>query len=327
VTQAPVIDLHVHLAGVGAGGTGCWFHPERLRALPFRFMLRALGLPARQREEDLDAALRERLATSVRTAAGLDAAVVLAFDWARDAAGAPDRERSDFYVPNDYVLSLAAAVPELLPGVSIHPYRPDAVEELARCAEAGAVLVKWLPTAQNFSPADERCRPFYRELVRRGLPLLCHTGSEGATRNLDKSVNDPAVLRPALAEGVTVVAAHSGMRSGPQDRDYFETWAALLPEYPNLYGDTAALFGLRARRFLKVMDRPEVVDRLVHGSDWPVPQSPWWFAGRLGLGAILRLRRIGNPLQRDLETKRALGLPAAVFRRGARLLPAGASPG
>jgi hypothetical protein len=77
----------------------------------------------------------------------------------------------------------------------------------------------------------------------------------------------------------------------------------------------------------RITTDPLSVSRLVHGSDWPVPQSPWWFAGRLGLGAILRLRRIGNPLQRDLETKRALGLPAAVFRRGARLLPAGASPG
>ena len=33
-----------------------------------------------------------------------------------------------------------------LAGVSIPPYRPDALDELDRCVEQGAAAVKWLPT-------------------------------------------------------------------------------------------------------------------------------------------------------------------------------------
>ncbi|MBN1256620.1 MAG: amidohydrolase family protein, partial [Planctomycetes bacterium] len=140
------------------------------------------------------------------------------------------------------------------------------------------------------------------------------------TRNIDKAWNDPRLLHRALDLGVTVVAAHCGMRSGPHDRDYFEEWAAMLAAYPNLYGDTAAIFGMRARHFLRVMNRPGIAERLIHGSDWPVPNSPWWFLGGLPLRQIWKLSRIKNPIARDLATKQALGLPIEVFTRARKIL-------
>ncbi|MFH0910229.1 MAG: amidohydrolase family protein [Planctomycetota bacterium] len=329
------IDIHIHLAGAGApldpsasgaprahdpSGADCYFHPRRLKALGFRLLARSLGAPARELKADLTTVLREILLGLLREESSLEKGVVLAMDWARDGKGEPLPDLTDFHVPNDYVLGLARACPKVLAGVSIHPFRPDAVEELNRCALAGAALVKWLPTAQNFSPADARALPFLREMARLGMPLLSHTGSEGATRNFNKAWNDPRLLRPALEAGVTVVAAHCGLRSFFLDRDWLKEWAAMLPDYPHLYGDTASLFGLRARRFLKVLDRRDVIDRLVHGSDWPVPASPWWFMGAIPLARIRELARIENPLERDLETKRALGLPDAVFTRARGIL-------
>ena len=46
---------------------------------------------------------------------------------------------TEFYVPNDYVLRAARQHDELLAGASIHPNRRDALEELDRCLELGAV--------------------------------------------------------------------------------------------------------------------------------------------------------------------------------------------
>ena len=61
-----------------------------------------------------------------------------------------------FYVPNDYVLKLAREHPEFLPAVSIHPARPDALEELERCLAGGAVMMKCLPNCQNIDCNDRR---------------------------------------------------------------------------------------------------------------------------------------------------------------------------
>ncbi|MBN1257002.1 MAG: amidohydrolase family protein, partial [Planctomycetes bacterium] len=215
MTSPCIIDAHIHIAGTSAGG--CWFHPRRLRAPGFRIMLRSLGIESAKIANHLDQALEERLAQAVEESP-LEQAVVLAFDWARDGNGEPIKELSDFYVPNDYVFQLARKYPKFLPGASIHPFREDALEELHRCAKAGAVLVKWLPASQNFSPGDPRCTEFFEALQRLRMPLLCHTGSEGATRNLNKAWNDPRLLRRALEAGGTVIAAHCGMRSAPHDR-------------------------------------------------------------------------------------------------------------
>ena len=48
---------------------------------------------------------------------------------------------TDFLISNDYVIKTAQAHPnEFLAGVSINPQRRDAVEEVHRCADAGASI-------------------------------------------------------------------------------------------------------------------------------------------------------------------------------------------
>jgi predicted TIM-barrel fold metal-dependent hydrolase len=66
-------------------------------------------------------------------------------------------------ISNDYVFKTVRSHPdEFLACVSINPQRQDAVEEVLRCADVGATLVKVLPNAQQFNPADPRYKPFYR---------------------------------------------------------------------------------------------------------------------------------------------------------------------
>ncbi|HSF04919.1 MAG TPA: amidohydrolase family protein, partial [Methylomirabilota bacterium] len=109
-----------------------------------------------------------------------------------------------------YVLATAHAQPErFLAGVSINPQRRDAVDEVHRCAEAGAALVKVLPNAQQFDPGRVEYKAFYRALADRRLPLLSHVGYEFSLIGRDQSVGDPSRLRSPLDEGVTVIAAHA----------------------------------------------------------------------------------------------------------------------
>src|SRR5207248_1320227 len=136
-------------------------------------------------------------------------AVLLVMDGVYDSAGNLDQQATEFLISNDYVLKLAKSYPqEIWAGVSVNPKRRDAIDELHRCAEAGAKLVKWLPNAQQFDPADKRYIPFYRELVRLRIPLLSHVGYEFSLIGTDQSAGDPNKLRVPLDEGVTVIAAH-----------------------------------------------------------------------------------------------------------------------
>ena len=130
------IDMHVHVVGNGTGGTGCWLRVRGWHRPLAAMMLQHIGLPRSAMEGDLDRLYVERLLELVR-GSSLGRAVILAQDEVRDEQGRVMEGAGSFHVPNDYVLKLAREHGEFLPAVSIHPGRPDAIEELDRCLTAG----------------------------------------------------------------------------------------------------------------------------------------------------------------------------------------------
>src|SRR5687768_4240743 len=132
------IDCHVHIVGNGSSGSGCWIRsPARhwpLQAL----MVRHIGLPVSALKGDLDRLYVEKLIERVRSSS-LDAVIILAQEMVYDDQGKVRKDCGIAYVPNQYVLDLARRHPEFLPAVSIHPARPDAMDELERCIAEGAV--------------------------------------------------------------------------------------------------------------------------------------------------------------------------------------------
>jgi predicted TIM-barrel fold metal-dependent hydrolase len=95
----------------------------------------------------------ERLVRAIDQSSVLDKAVVLGMDGVYDSDGRLNESATEFMISNDYVFATAAAHPNrLLAGVSINPCRRDALDEVARCAERGAFLVKVLPNTQQFNP-------------------------------------------------------------------------------------------------------------------------------------------------------------------------------
>ncbi len=245
--------------------------------------------------------------------------VVLAFDAVYDRDGNRDDANTHLYVANDYVAELASRQLKVLFGASVHPYRKDAVAELERCVQRGAVLLKWLPVVQNFNPADERCFPFYEALAHHQLPLLSHTGGERTLPNLNTDVEDPTLLVPALERGVTVIAAHCGTRDRLTHRDYTPAFVRLAHEHERLYSDTAALnLPTRSYAYDTLLTDEVVRAKLVHGSDWPIPSIP---PRRIGLWkATQLLLSDGNWLRRDVAIKRCLGLGDDYWNRASGLL-------
>lgn len=316
MTSRPLrLDMHVHFVGPGLGGSGCWY-PRKGRyrwlapliAWNLGFTLRCIL------RADFEQRYARRLLRWVR-ASSLDGIVVLAMDRARHDDGTPIREADSFYVPNSVVLDLAAQHREFLPGISIHPARRDALDELDYGLASGAALLKLIPSCQNIDLAAPRYTRFWRRVAEARLPVLVHTGSEAALQEFCPAWGHPRFLEPLLRLGVTVIAAHCG---GEFQSDFL----AMLARWPNLYGDTSA-FGMPfSQRKIPPLLAPRVVDRLLNGSDTPVPISPYWAALKrdLPLGRARQLALIRNPFERDVQLKSALGFPDSLFTRAGDVL-------
>lgn len=140
------IDCHVHLVGDGSSGSGCWLSLKSFaHRLMAQILVREAGLPASALRAGLDSLMVERLVELVR-ASSLDAVVLLAQDIPHHDDGTPLPEKGAFFVPNNYLPEVCERHPgQLIPAVSIHPARRDALEELERCLQAGARVLKLLP--------------------------------------------------------------------------------------------------------------------------------------------------------------------------------------
>jgi predicted TIM-barrel fold metal-dependent hydrolase len=317
-----ILDCHVH---VSACTPGHGVMSETLqKQIAFRFLRWKFGLVGV--DETTERAFERILVDTLNEVTHLDAAVVLAFDAVYDRDGNYDTARTHFHVTNDYVIELAKRHPKMLFGASVHPYRKDAVAELERCIQAGALLLKWLPITQDFNPADERCFEFYDALVHYRLPLLSHTGGEKSLPQLDKSVADPMLLVPALKRGVTVIAAHCGTRSAWGERDYVNEFMQLAREYEHFYGDTSAInLPPRWHAYRCVMNDPIVSRKLIHGSDWPIISIPP--GGQIGWDEAMQLMFEPNWIRRDMLIKQRLGFDAEYWHRAGKILRVGERTG
>jgi mannonate dehydratase len=255
--------------------------------------------------------------------------VLFAFDRAHDERGAPDLERTTFYVPDAYTRDTAKRYPEYFRwAASVHPYRGDALEALNEAKAGGAVAVKWLPSSMNIDPAAQKCERFYRQLAMLDLPLISHAGEERAAvgSGLD-DLGNPLRLRRALDAGVRVVIAHCASMGEDVDLDRgaagprtpsFSLFKRVFAQYPkNCYADISAMTQTnRAGPALaEVIEREDWHARLLNGSDYPLPGVMPIFSVdyliSLGLldkasGPILTEIRQHNALLFDFVLKRRL---------------------
>ena len=316
VSAGSVIDCHVHLAALPDGRNGCHISPTMLRSPLFRFLLWKHELnvsdPRKANQDYVDQLLRE-----LRASEHVGKAVLLGMDGVYDANGRLALGKTDFLVCNDYVLDIAGRYPnDFLPGVSINPQRRDAIEELNRCVEAGAKLVKLLPNTQGFDPGDRAFIPFYRAIARHRIPLLSHVGYEFSLIGKDQSGGNPNKLRVALDEGVVVIAAHGCSNGLIVFERFYRTLLDLVERYPNFYADVSALthpnrFGM----LLRLRRHPELSERLLFGTDYPLSvfHFPCW--GRVSFRVFQKIIRTTNRFDRKYLILKSLGIGFRSFKQ------------
>jgi predicted TIM-barrel fold metal-dependent hydrolase len=320
---AGIVDMHCHIAGIGTGDSGCFVSPRLRNNWRFNIYLHSFGVSKKELLEKGDGLVGDRISASLAQSKLVSKVVLLALDGVVDAAGNLDTNRTEVFVPNEFVAAVCAQHTNLLFGASVNPYRPDALARLEWAKAHGAVLIKWIPPVMAIDPGDPKLIPFYKKMAELKLPLLSHTGEEKSFSRADENLGDPEKLRLPLSLGVTVVAAHiasSEKYGGERGPDRL---ARLMREFPNLYTDISALTNINKPGCLReALTKSEFAGRLVYGTDFPLIntalESPW-YSFHLSLRQKWQIWRTKNPWDRDVLTKHDLGVPTETFARSAKM--------
>ena len=295
INPTDIIDMHVHIGGPKGESNDMYYVSERFtKSISFEGLkvVTKLNTPQITGPRYFNVLLNQ-----LKQSKHVDKIVLLALDKVVTEDGHVDERSTHLYVANEYVAHLSQMYPNFLNSCSVHPYRPDALDQLYECAQSGAVLCKWVPSSQSIDPTHPKSRDFYRALAKLKMPLLIHLGPEEAIptslKQNDALLFDSAAgkyskgpgdsIAMALDEGATVIAAHCSAPLGKlfdKNNDYWEgIFDALLSrvgELKNnqkLYADTSA-FCLPGR--FKYIERiiplaKEMPHRFLYGSDFPIP--------------------------------------------------------
>ena len=324
-TGKSIIDMHVHVAGLGYGDSGCFINEDMRSNIRFPFYLWAMEITENELREQGDRILFERLSNRIAASRTVDKAVILAMDGYVTEEGVLDRDNTQIFVPNDFVARETARFDNLIYGASINPNRKDAIDRLRTARDNGAVLVKWIPSIMNIDPSHPRHLPFYRAMAEMDIPLLIHVGMEKSFANARDELADPLLLSVPLEQGVTVIAAHIATTGESEGQDNFERILPLFAQYPNLYTDISSLTQINKLGYLaRALEVDGLAERMLYGTDWPLQFFPlissWYHINHIGIDDAWQVSGIDNQWDQDVALKVAFGVPAKVFNRAASLL-------
>ncbi len=329
-------DFHVHAIGVGANDSGIYVNPEMLSPFhPWKYLQYQVYISASGVRDlkNLDDQYIERLIQLIQTEPRYGKVHLLAFDYHYDKNGKKNLDRSTFYIPNEYVFKVAQKFPDLIiPVISVHPDRPGSSKEIEKWGKKGVKFIKWLPNAQRINPSSTKHHDYYKMVKKYNMAILSHTGHEKAVDGEEfQALGNPLLFKYPLEMGVKIIMAHLASLGKckdfehPQKKDAscFDLFLRMFenPKYKNnLFGEISGvtIYTRVGAPLLKLLERPELHERLINGSDYPLPAINILYRTSLfsKLGYITKkeeklINEIYkyNPLLFDFVLKRALKHP------------------
>jgi predicted TIM-barrel fold metal-dependent hydrolase len=325
-----IIDIHVHFGAPEGEGSPCYWSKEFEASVAYFAMLVVTGSLFKKVNIHQ---VKKHMLKVINKSKFVNKSVLLAMDCVYDHDGNPQKNLTHLYTPNRYIAKLAKENERVLFGASVHPYRANWEEELDFCLDNGAVLCKWIPSSMMLDPSHTKCEPFYKKLAESKLPLLCHCGPEHAipTSNPDyNKYNSPKLLKTALDMGVTVIVAHCAMPfwGEAEDDTAFEELRHMFDEADgnnwNLYADISALCVPMRAPYIKKAREQFPLDRLVFGSDHPIPITEFSYNASSNLFIRLRLFLkaffIKNLLDKNYRLLKGMEFGDAAYSNAARIL-------
>lgn len=335
-------DVHVHAVGTGAGGTGNWVNPNMMTLKhPWKFLQYKVYLSASGLEglENADQKYMERLAKLARSDRRYAKLHLLAFDKNHTEDGKEDLEKSSFYITNEHVWNMYKKYPDIIiPTISVHPSRIDALERLEKWGKLGVKFIKWLPNAQRINPASPKLDKYYEVVKKYDMAILAHTGDEKAVEGEEfQKLANPLNFKRPLDMGVKIIMAHVASLGTCDDyeqggkKSCFDLFWRMFQDKKyekNLFGELSGVT-IHTRVGTPIdtlLEHPEYHKRIVNGSDYPLPAinilyrtSQFKKLGYITKEEMEMLNEIYdyNPLVFDFALKRNLKHP----KSGKRFMP------
>ena len=184
----------------------------------------------------------------------------------------------------------------------------------------------------GIDPDDAKCNAFFDKLVELDMFLLSHTGQEHSLDDAGYTVQkygNPLRFRRALDRGCKIIMAHCASDGADEDLDDDKAVHATInscdlfirmmreDKYKELlFGDISAITAFkRIGNLQKIIQCEDFHDRLIYGSDYPVPaiNGVVWYNRLVSNGLITQqqavtLREIFkyNPVLADFVSKRIM---------------------
>jgi uncharacterized protein len=245
--------------------------------------------------------------------------VVLPVDAKIDTKGREISKDKTVCSSNEDVLSEYKRNPnEVIPFFSVNPNRVDALDLIDKYASQGFKGAKFLQNYWDIDINDEKYISYFEKIKSYDLPIIIHTGSEHAVES-NPMYEKIEVANLAIDIGCKVILAHFGVNSIIEHNskkvlnnfsfdnkkfgdDYFKT-IAYLEEHENVYADLSAMVMNFRSKIIEDLakNQTHIHDKLLFGTDYPVPFSPMFSYHSLGFKKRRELEKVKNPLDRNVE--------------------------
>ncbi|VAX11468.1 hypothetical protein MNBD_GAMMA26-2529 [hydrothermal vent metagenome] len=301
------IDIHTHLLNPNV-------QFDRLfDKIAIRFFASKLGMPADQLKIAPYATYVESMAKAVAESQHVEKICLFGVDSRLDEKGREiDRDKTVCAMTTDVLTVVDDHPDEFIPFMSVNPRRTDGLDLIDEYVGRGCRGAKFLQNYWGVNLNEERFVPYYEKLKAHDIPLIIHIGSEYSI-DADARFERTDMLALPLATGLKVIAAHMGLgqinykfrfwRNLSKNPDYFDEdyfiLLEMLQRHDNLYADISAILApMRARALRHLSKQDAVHEKILFGTDYPVPFSIRLNTYDLPADTRKQLNNIANPFDR-----------------------------
>jgi len=303
LTQLKTVDIHSHL--LSADVKFDRFYDK----LALAFFAKKFDINRRELIKNGFEGYKSNFARLIKSSNFVQKSVVFGVDAKFDESGNLVHKDKTVCASNEEVFAFYEQNPnEVVPFFSVNPNRKDALNLIEKYHKMGFKGGKLLHSYWETDLNDKRYEPYFRLLSELGLPLVIHVGDENSLAS-NKALESIEQLKSPLNLGCRIVCAHMGASSDgvlsmfsrdPEKlgANYF-TLLGWLREFDGLYADVSALLCINKARILPhLKTQTQIHDKILFGTDFPVPFSVILSSYDLPFRERLALNRIQNPLDR-----------------------------
>jgi predicted TIM-barrel fold metal-dependent hydrolase len=273
-----------------------------------------LGMDPKELIDDPHLGYTNGLIKSVKESNYLKKIVLFGVDERVDSSGKTLHKDITVCASNDDINILYQNNKEyIIPFFSINPNRPDALDLIDKYFGLGFKGAKFLQNYWGVDTRDKKYRAYFEKLKRYDLPLIVHIGSESSVHSF-KECEGINMLDHPLEVGVKTVCAHMALSYEPLkifkalsknpknfNDEYFKL-LNMLETHDNLYADISALLTPVRAKVLKHLSKQVIIhDKLLFGTDFPVPFTTMINTHGLGFKKAYNISKEKNPFDRYIK--------------------------